>query len=151
MPVLLFSHNVVMPIAIQLTHLSRNLFGGLLVVAVVYWGMQVWQWAAPLQQPQAVVLPTAPVAASAQWATLLAPSQHTQNFTASQQLSQWQLLGIVSTQAEQGLAMFRSPSGEELLVRTGQELAPGLVLQQVNDSFIYITIPNGQTQQIAVK
>jgi hypothetical protein len=138
-----------MPIAMQPLHLSRNVFGGLALVSVVYWGMQVWQWSAPLQPLQPVAVQQA-AGVQSQWAGLLVASQGIAG-SVSEPLSQWQLLGVVSTQAEQGIAMLRSPSGEELLVRTGQQLAPGLVLKLVADDFVQVAMPSGQVGQLKVK
>jgi hypothetical protein len=110
--------------------------------------MQVWQWSAPLQPLQPVVVQQQASAVQSQWASLLQPGSTGSTSSAASTLSQWQVLGIVSTQAEQGIAMMRSPSGEELLVRTGQALAPGLVLQHVSAAAVHVAMPSGQVQQI---
>lgn len=147
-----FSHNRPMPIATHALHNQPRTFAaGLVAISLAYWAMQAWQWAAPLKPPQPVVVVQQQAAvAQPQWASVLQPAASGSTPAAST-LSQWQVLGIVSTQAEQGIAMLRSPAGEELLVRTGQSLAPGLVLQHVSDTAVHISLPNGQTQQILAK
>lgn len=126
----------------------RNLVVGIVAVSLAHWAMQAWQWSAPLQSPQPVVLQQQEVVAQAQWTSVLLPPASGSTPAPASTLSQWHVLGIVSTQAELGIAMLRSPAGEELLVRTGQSFAPGLVLKYVTDTAVHITLPNGQTQQI---
>lgn len=128
----------------------RTIAAGLVAISLAYWAMQAWQWSAPLQPPQPVVVQQMAAVAQPQWASVLQPAASGSTPSAASTLSQWQVLGIVSTQAEQGIAMMRSPSGEELLVRTGQALAPGLVLQHVSDTAVHISLPSGQVQQIQV-
>jgi len=145
----LFVHNVAMPFPPKTLHNQpRTLAAGLVAISLAYWAMQVWQWSAPLQPLQPVVVQQQASAVQSQWASLLQPASPGSKPPVASTLSQWQVLGIVSTQAEQGIAMMRSPSGEELLVRTGEALAPGLVLQQVTDVAVHIAMPGGQVQLI---
>ena len=140
-----------MNVATHALHIQPRTFAaGLVAISLAYWVMQAWQWSAPLQPPQPVVVVQQQEAvAQPQWASVLLPSASVSTLAPASTLSQWQVLGIVSTQADQGIAMLRSPAGEELLVRTGQALAPGLVLQHVSDTAVHITLPNGQVAKLA--
>lgn len=132
---------------------GASALGMVLVLSMMYWVMQIWQWSAPLTTPAPVVLnnPTAAQEAREQWAQLFEPGTLlTNSNNTTNSASQWKLLGIVSAHSGKGIAMLSSPSGEELLARSGENLAPGLVLQQVHDDHVLLGADAQSTHKLSI-
>jgi hypothetical protein len=132
-----------MPSRTPLTVILQTTLGLFVLIGMVFWYMQALQWSSPLTKPVAVTPLNTPSAAQmGQWQQLLmgvaAPATHNLEGATNTQWAQWQLLGVVSSEAGFGIAMLANPAGEELLVRTLEALLPGIFLLEVHDQHVLV-------------
>lgn len=127
-----------------------RVWGLIALVSCVFWGMQVWQWSGPMTSPAPVVVsrPVVSQVAPALWAPLLLTGASAPNPNST--VSQWKLLGVVSGQGGTGLAMLVSPSGDELMARNGDTVAPGLVLLQVHADRVLLGADEQSATQLSM-